>query len=260
MHPLGLFVKMLKLNRYGGVLATRLVKITGKSKESVHPKHLIKIEEPWYLEHIEKSDNVLDVGCDNGSHTIKCAEVCKMMIGFDYNENALKIARNQIKRNGIENIKIIKHDAESKFPFDKNQFDKVLFLDILEHINKRKFVLSQIKKVLKPGGLLILSIPNVDSSWKRLQKRVNLNPYADPDHKIEYTRNTINQELEINGFEILEIRPIVYDTPVAGIIDITGALSLTVYKKLLGWKKRMVKLRPNDTTGFRIIARPVKRK
>lgn len=257
MHLLKPFVKVLKLNRYGGVLVTRLVKVTGKSKEAVHPKHLVKLEDPWYLEFIEKGDEVLDVGCDNGSHTIKCAEKCKKVTGLDYNENALRIAKNNAKRSGLDNIRIIRHDVEKKIPFSKNQFDKVLFLDTLEHLNKRDFVLSEIKRVLYPKGFLMISIPNMNNSWKKLQRSAGINSYSDPDHKIEYSMDSIRDELRINGFKVLDMKPIVYETPLAGLIDLTGALSLNIYKKLSEWKKRMVKLRPNDTTGFRIVAKPI---
>lgn len=250
-------VKLMKLNRYGGVLATKLVKITGKYKEPIHPKHLIKIEYPWFLKYIEKSDNVLDIGCANGSNTIECSRACKKVIGFDYDENSLKIARNRIERNNIKNIKIIKHDAEKRFPFHKNQFDKILFLDTLEHLNKRDFVLNEVRRVLKTNGIVFISIPNIDTRWKRLQMRAGVNPYCDPDHKIEYTRDDIEEELERNKLKIIKIDPIIYDTPLAGFIDITGAISLTIYKKLVMWKKRMVKFRPGDTTGFRIVAKEI---
>lgn len=255
MYLLKPFIKLLKLTKRGGVLATKLVKMTGKYPESIHPKHLVSLESPWYLKYIKKSDNILDVGCNNGSHTIECSRICKFITGFDYNENSLIIARNRIKRKHIKNIKIIKHNAEEKFPFNKNQFDKILFLDILEHLNKRDFVLSEVRRVLKPDGLLFLSIPNVDTSWKGLQKKAGLNPYSDSDHKIEYTKDSIRGELESNVFKIIKMGTIVYDTPLAGIIDFIGGLSLPIYKKLSLWKMKMVKLRPKETTGFRIIAK-----
>ncbi len=84
--------------------------------------------------------------------------------------------------------------------------------------------------------------------------------YADPDHKIEYTKETIKEELEKNGFDVISTGIIVYDTPLAGIIDLTGAFSLRIYKRLSIWKRRMVTLKPNDSTGFRVLAKPIKHK
>lgn len=255
MYLLKPLIKLLKFTKRGGVLATRLVKITGKYPEPIHPKHLVSLESPWYLKYIKKSDNVLDIGCANGSHTIKCSKKCENITGFDYNEDSLAIAKNMIKRNCIKNIKIFKHDAEEKFPFKKNQFDKILFLDTLEHLNKRCFVLNEVRRVLKPNGLLFLSIPNIDTSWKGLQKKAGLSPYSDSDHKIEYTKDSIREELKCSGFKIIKMWPIVYDTPLAGIIDLVGGFSLSIYKKLSLWKIKMVKLKPKETTGFRIIAK-----
>lgn len=255
MHPIKPFLKIVKLNRYGGIFAAKLVKITRKSEYVIHPKHLIQLERPWYLFYIKKNDIVLDVGCGNGSSSIECSKKCKKTIGFDYNEHSVKIAKRRVKDLGLKNVNIIKHNAEKTFPFNNDQFNKVIFLDTLEHLNKRKFVLSEIKRIMKPDGILILSIPNVDTLWKRLQMRVGMNPYCDPDHKIEYTTDTIKKELNINGFRIIDMRTTIYDTPLAGIIDLTGGISLKLYKYLILWKKRMVKYRPKETTGFRIIVK-----
>jgi len=74
-------VWLVKKSKALSAVAMRMVKLTGKSKYAIHPKHLIKIENPWYLKHIDKSDHVLDLGCNNGQHSLKVARKCKKVVG-----------------------------------------------------------------------------------------------------------------------------------------------------------------------------------
>jgi hypothetical protein len=49
--------------------------------------------------------------------------------------------------------------------------------------------------------------------------------------------------------------PVVYDTPWAGIIDAVGGLSLGLYTRLSRWKRAVALRRPDESTGFRVVAR-----
>ena len=58
------FVWLIKKSKVLSAVSMRLTKLTGNSKYRIHPKHLINIEKPWYLKDINKSDVVLDLGCN----------------------------------------------------------------------------------------------------------------------------------------------------------------------------------------------------
>ena len=239
-------------------LSIRLVKWSRKSSEYIHPKHLLEenTEHHWYLKYIGSNDTVLDVGCGNGVHTMKAAQVCKKAVGFDFDKWQLRIAEKLAAEKSINNIEFYHASAEAKFPFEDRQFDNVLFLDCLEHLNKRDIALQEIRRVLKDKGLLLLSAPNRDTSWKRRLKKVGLPYYSDPDHKIEYTERELKEELMKNGFEIEgEMMPVVHDTPFAGLIDLVGGISLTAYKYLNLWKRNFVKRFPEESIGFRAVFR-----
>jgi hypothetical protein len=51
--------------------------------------------------------------------------------------------------------------------------------------------------------------------------------------------------------------PVVYDTPWAGMIDAVGGLSLGLYARLSRWKREVALARPIESTGFRVVARPL---
>lgn len=247
-------VWLVKKSRVLSALAMRVVKLTGKSRYAIHPKHLISIEKPWYLAKINKNDIVLDLGCNNGQHSLKIAKHCRKIVGLDYDQQQLNIATASAKDKKITNAQFKKQDLEQKLPLKSNSIDKIIFLDVLEHLVKRQQILREISRVLKPKGLLFLAVPNVETSWKKLQQQVGLNCYGDPDHKIEYTKTSISQELTKAGLKIVDSKPVVFDTPWVGFIDLLGGFSLSLYAQITKIKKQKAKNNPQESTGFRIVA------
>jgi len=253
MKPLFPIIWLIKKSRGLSAIAMRLTQLTGKSKYKIHPKHLIKIEPPWYLADINQQDVVLDIGCHNGQHTLKTAVKCKKIIGLDYDQKQLFIAKNSAGDKNITNVIFQQFNLEKKLQFKDQSFDKILCLDVLEHIIKRNQLLAEIRRLLKPRGLAFIAIPNVNTSWKQLQKKVGLNYYSDPDHKIEYTGEEIKKTLQQAGFKIISLKPTTFDSPWIGFIDILGGLSLRLYSKIALLKKSRVEKNINESTGFRII-------
>lgn len=250
LYPL---IWLIKKSRILSAVSMRLVKLTGKSRYTIHPKHLINIESPWYLSRIKSSDTVLDLGCNNGQQTLKIAGKCKKIIGLDFDQKQLVIARALAQDKKIRNARFKFQDLEKKLNFKPNSFDKIIFLDVLEHIVKRRQILKEIKRVLRPNGLVFLAVPNIETSWKKLQALVGLNYYADPDHKVEYTETEIRQVLNQAGYAINSLKPVTYDTPWVGLIDLLGGISLRLYAFIAKIKKSLVRDNLKESTGFRII-------
>ena len=248
-----ILVKIMQKHRYLALVGMRLVQIIGKHPYRIHPKHLIS-QTPWYLRYIKKTDMVLDFGCGNGQHSLKIAKICKSTTAFDNDRKSLDLAINEARRKGIENIKFLKHDGERKLPFKTNEFDCVLFIDVLEHLKNRNQALSEIHRVLKKEGNLLITVPNVDTSWKKLQKKHGLFYYTDPDHKIEFTRQQIENLLKIKNFTIKKVALGMWDTPLSGLIDMIGGISLSFYKRLKKIRISYVKKHPAEADGFDIVA------
>jgi ubiquinone/menaquinone biosynthesis C-methylase UbiE len=245
-----------QLDNHATGLSIKLVKWTSKSKEAIHPKHLISNPgHHWYLDYLVSDDRVLDVGCGNGMHTLKAGEYCREIVGIDYSPHSLDLALRFAESMMVKNVRFQRVNLEhSPLPFADSSFDKVLFLDVIEHLEEREKLLKEIKRVLKPGGLLLLTAPNRETSWKRFQRKIGLPSFADPDHKVEYDKEKFLRELSRAGFRLKgDLMPIVCDTPFAGWIDLVGGISLSLYAKLARRKREYVKKHPEETTGWRAV-------
>jgi len=94
-----------------------------------------------------KSDIVLDAGCGSGRFILLLSPLVKEIHGIDISKEAIKIAKSY----RIKNAKIIKGNV-LRLPYKKNFFDKVICIDVIEHIKDDKKLLSQIRRVLKDEG------------------------------------------------------------------------------------------------------------
>lgn len=237
-------------------VACHLTYITGKSNVPIHPKHLVRAEKRvLYRKLLNKGSIVLDAGCGSGQHSIQIAKYVKKVIGLDYDQRNLEIAKKAAAYKNLQNIEFKACNLEKKLPLNSSSVDLVILFDILEHLNHRQNFLREIKRVVKPNGFIIVAVPNLETSWKKIQRKYGINSYSDPDHKIEYTKETITKELTEAGFKLVEIKPISYDTPWIGLIDFVGGLSLSLYKKLSAWKENRLKLHPDNCSGYLITGK-----
>lgn len=244
------WVLLLKKSRVLGSVAIRI--------RGVHPKHLVEIREFWIKKYVKKPDVILDLGCGNGERDFKIANLCKRIVGVDYDKKNILNAKRKAKEKEIKNIQFLHEDmfdvATGQWPpVATDRFDKVILLDVLEHIVDRKKILHCIFSLLKDDGQFFVSVPNRNTSWKKMQKQVGVNYFTDPDHKIEYSKEEIKKELESVGFKITKMEEDVIDTPLAPFFDLIGVFSLSLYKKCLEWKRREVIKHPEETSGWEII-------
>lgn len=254
---------ILAVNRLGKSAAVRLTRLTGKSRVRIHPKHLLDgrtgLRQGWYLERLVRGMRVLDVGCGNGVHTLRAARAGARVAGIDYDPGQLRVGRRLAAERGTPGAFALGR-LERGLPFAPSAFDAVLLLDVIEHLHRRVELLGEIHRVLRPSGLLFVSAPNADTGWKRRLRAAGLFAYTDADHKIEYSLPALRDELAAGGFEVLgEPQPIVYDTPWAGLIDLTGGFSLALYRRLAQWKVDQLKRHPEDTIGWRLVCRRLDR-
>ena len=101
---------------------------------------------------------ILDIGCGTGAMLDVLAPF-GTVIGADFAEQALGFCR----RRG-DKYTLARSDAR-RLPFASNSFDIVTAMDIVEHIDNDKAAMSEIMRVLKPGGRVFVTVPAYQSLW-----------------------------------------------------------------------------------------------
>jgi methionine biosynthesis protein MetW len=154
--------------------------------------------------HLAPGSRCLDVGCGAG-HTaaVLTTHGCDY-VGVDISETAVQQARAR----GLDARCI---DDSGALPFADASFDAVVCFEVLEHIFSPQLSVREMFRVLRPGGVLIATTPNV-AYWRR---RVDLallgrwnpfgyslaveQPWADP-HIRFFNRGALERLLAIGGF------------------------------------------------------------
>ena len=105
----------------------------------------------------EKMGRVLEVGCGTGDtlNAIRQQGRCDWAAGIELAGSAAAVAKNKLDMLIEGNIETL------DLPFEDASLDVILCLDVLEHLVDPWKVVKKLDKALKPGGVLIASIPNV---------------------------------------------------------------------------------------------------
>jgi len=106
-----------------------------------------------------KKPRILDVGCGGGILTNEIASAGFETMGIDIAKNSLQAARQNANQRGISSVKYSYGSAYS-IPFADASFDVVLISDVLEHLLDLRTAISEIRRVLKPNGILLFDTIN----------------------------------------------------------------------------------------------------
>jgi SAM-dependent methyltransferase len=159
-----------------------------KDKNNNYPyklcEHLVKL---YLFDKIDKEIKFLDIGSGRGTHIMNFMKFLKGEFhGIDYQGTE------------IQNIKVIGCNLEHEsLPYKDNVFDIIFSKSVLEHVCNTDNFISEAHRVLKPGGTMIIMVPDWQSQMK--------NFYDDYTHIKPFTIRSIHAALRINGFENVNV-------------------------------------------------------
>jgi SAM-dependent methyltransferase len=125
---------------------------------------------------ITKDDEVLDVGCGTGVLTREIAVCAGGVTGFDLSESMLGVARQ------VCPTVTFQQGSVAELPFDDSSFDAVLSAFMLMFVPDPKQAITQMRRVLRPGGRIVAAI------WQGLDN----NPVYDA--LVESTREVVDDK------------------------------------------------------------------
>lgn len=119
----------------------------------IYGEHIVR-----YLaaQELVKGKTVLDIASGSGYGTASLAQTATKVYGVDVLQDAVSYAQQNY---GAENIEYLVGDGV-KIPLEDNAVDVVVSFETIEHIEDYRTFMSEVKRVMKPEGLLVLSTPN----------------------------------------------------------------------------------------------------
>ncbi|RMD95949.1 MAG: class I SAM-dependent methyltransferase, partial [Calditrichaeota bacterium] len=101
---------------------------------------------------------ILDFGCGNGAQTILLPETSHVLAA-DIDRADLLRLQGVLRENKIRHILPLQFDGD-RLPVRSQSIDMAISFEVLEHVADESTALQELYRVLKPGGQLILSVPN----------------------------------------------------------------------------------------------------
>lgn len=143
------------------------------------------------------SKKILDIGCATGLFLSHMKKMGWKTYGIEVCKEACEYGNN------VRGVNIF-HGILSEASFSKDTFDVIHLSHVIEHINDPKVFLKDVYKMLKPGGFIYCTTPNVDglqAKWFKGRWRS-----AIADHLVLFSVKTLNRILKDVGFENLKYR------------------------------------------------------
>jgi SAM-dependent methyltransferase len=146
---------------------------------------------PLFQAAIGRGKRVLDLGCRSGALTRHILEGNEL-VGLDVDAAALAKASDL----GIEPVQA---NVEEPLPFEDASFDAVVAGELFEHLQFPDALVAEIARVLRPGGVLVGSVPNAFRLQGRLRFLLGRAPEDDPTHLQMFSPASMRELL--GGFE-----------------------------------------------------------
>jgi 2-polyprenyl-6-hydroxyphenyl methylase/3-demethylubiquinone-9 3-methyltransferase len=165
----------------------------------------LELRRRFLLEYVAAGQHVLDVGCGEGRFAAALTGAGARVVAVDVAEEALRRAR--VRNPGLD-ARLL--DAEGEWELPDAGFDVVWAGEVIEHVADTSAWLSQVRRVLRSGGVLLLSTPDhgfLLRLWLGVSRRAFARHF-DPrgDHLRFYTPATLSRLLGDFGFEQVHVR------------------------------------------------------
>jgi ubiquinone/menaquinone biosynthesis C-methylase UbiE len=159
-----------------------------------------ELRRQFLCDQVRSGDRALDLGCGDGAFTVVLAGAGAQVIGADVAQAALDRARARDPKLDLHLIAV-----DGPLPFEDCTFNLVWASEVLEHVADTAHWLSEVRRVLSPGGRLLLTTP----SHGRVRLAVGgIERFSEPlgDHLHLYTRRSLRALLGEFGFGPIDVR------------------------------------------------------
>ncbi len=134
----------------------RIIPINFETREEylIFLRHLFEHE--MAKNNLSRDSFVLDIGCGEGYGTSTLSKNVKKIIGLDIGERTIS---NASQKYGSGNCIFTKYDGKI-IPYKDNTFDAAVSFHVIEHVQNDLDFISEIYRILKKGGIMVMTTPN----------------------------------------------------------------------------------------------------
>ena len=131
---------------------------------------------PEYLLEPDPAAVLLDCGCNNGTFSRKLGDILgtQQVYGIEIGAALAQEAKHNA-------VRVVRTDLNRLFPFGDGSVTVITAFNLLEHLTETELFLSEIYRVLVPGGYVIINTPNL-ASWHNIAALLlGLQPFSGPN-------------------------------------------------------------------------------
>lgn len=179
----------------------------------------VETECAFRLFKVEPGMRILDVGCGTGNFSLKLAQKGALVTGVDSSREMLEVARKKAKKKKLDII--YKEMDAQKLGFSDDNFDAVLSMAALEFVSDYPEMISEMFRVCKKGGSILVGTINRDSAWGKLYQQAGS---QEPTSVFRHAHLRTPAELrKVNSEALVEIKECLFIPPDLSEADINLA-------------------------------------
>ena len=157
-----------------------------------------------YFKNLSEIKKLADIGCGYYAKTLQ-----KILKDNPNINKGIGTDISVAKDINNKKIKLIKADLNNPLPISDNEIDIVISLAVIEHVKNYELALSEIHRILKPGGYLFLTTPSPISRpvLEFLAYRLKLLDETEiRDHKNYFSKNNLEKLVKQHSFQIIKLK------------------------------------------------------
>lgn len=139
---------------------------------------------------LQADDLLIDAGCGTGTFLVEMSGECRVL-GIDDYDESITLARPRVEAVGGEVLRSPLDDI----PLPNGSATVVTALDVLEHLDDDQAAVQELTRLLRPGGLLVVTVPALRALWSDWDVSLH--------HRRRYHRDELRQRLDLPELELL---------------------------------------------------------
>ena len=149
-----------------------------------------------------ETGNMMDIGCGVGDFIHTAEEKAWQCIGVEPSDDAKTIAKTRVKAD------IIRSEELENLP--DASFDLITMWHVLEHVDELRWQVTQLQRLIKPNGRIVIAVPNYKSYDGQYYKE-HWAAYDVPRHLNHFNKQTITKIFKASGLELKKTDKLIWD-------------------------------------------------